>query len=283
MDRTTLIEAGELASLLGAPGLVVIDCRYDLFAPDAGAAAYARGHIPGAFYAHPDSDLAGPVTAASGRHPLPSVDAFEATLRRWGIGPESQVIAYDDANGATAARLWWMLRWVGHPRAALLNGGWKQWLAHGGAQSTDVPAPAAGAVRARADRASWVSTGEVAARVGKPGLLLVDARGADRFAGRSEPIDAVAGHVPGAANHPFTLNLDADGRFLPAAELRTRWQRTLDGRAPSDLIAMCGSGVSACHNLLALEVAGFGGGKLYVGSWSEWIRDRAHPIATSPS
>jgi thiosulfate/3-mercaptopyruvate sulfurtransferase len=261
----------------------VIDCRYDLFAPDAGAAAYARGHVPDAFYAHADHDLAGPITAASGRHPLPSVEAFEATLRRWGIGPDSQIVVYDESNGATAARLWWMLRWVGHPRVALLNGGWKHWLAHGGPQSAALPAPAAGTFQARAERSRWVSTDEVAARVGKPELLLVDARGADRFAGRSEPIDIIAGHVPGALNHPFTLNLDSSARFLPVEELRTRWERTLAGRAPAELIAMCGSGVSACHNLLAMELAGLPGARLYVGSWSEWIRDRARPIATSPS
>jgi thiosulfate/3-mercaptopyruvate sulfurtransferase len=283
MDRTPLIEPAELERRLGAQGPIIVDCRHDLVAADAGAAAYARSHIPGAFHAHADRDLASPITAASGRHPLPSVDAFRVTLRRWGVDPDSEVVVYDDSNGATAARLWWMLRWVGHSRVALLNGGWKQWLAHGGPQSADVPAAAAGTFQPRADRAQWVSTDEVAARVGKPGLLLVDARGADRFAGRSEPIDVVAGHVPGAINHPFTLNLDSAARFLPADELRTRWQRTLAGRAPSEVIAMCGSGVSACHNLLALEIAGLSGGKLYVGSWSEWIRDRARPIATSAS
>jgi thiosulfate/3-mercaptopyruvate sulfurtransferase len=283
MNRTTLIEPAELASRLGASDLVVIDCRYDLFTPDSGAAAYARGHIPGAHYAHADHELASPITASSGRHPLPAVEALDATLRSWGVGPESQVVVYDDTNGTTAARLWWLLRWVGHAKVALLNGGWKHWLASGGAQSSARPQPAAGAFRARADRVQWVSTEEVAALIGRPALLLTDARAPDRFAGRSEPIDVVAGHVPGAINHPLTLNLDSTGRFLPAEELLTRWQRTLAGRAPADLIAMCGSGVSACHNLLALEIAGLKGARLYPGSWSEWIRDRARPIATSAS
>jgi thiosulfate/3-mercaptopyruvate sulfurtransferase len=283
MDCSTLIEAAELESRLGAPELVIVDCRYDLFAPEAGAAAYARGHIPGASFAHMDRDLANPITPASGRHPLPSVADFEATLRRWGVSAHSQVIVYDESNGTTAGRLWWMLRWVGHPRVALLNGGWKQWLAHGGAQSTSVPNPAPGSFRARADQSRWVTTEALATRIGDPSLLLVDARAGDRYAGRSEPIDAIAGHVPGALHHPLTLNLDGNGHFLPAGELRARWEKTLAGRAPADLIAMCGSGVSACHNLLALEIAGLGGGKLYVGSWSEWIRDRGRPVATSPT
>lgn len=281
MDRTTLIEPAELESGLGSPGLVVIDCRYDLFAPDAGAAAYARAHIPGALYAHADHDLAGPITPASGRHPLPTIEAFEASLRRFGVGPESQVVVYDDSGGTTAGRLWWMLRWAGHQRVALLNGGWKQWLAHGGPQTSTVPNPTPGTFRAHADRAQWVSTDDLVARLGDPSLCLIDARAADRFAGRSEPIDAIAGHVPGALSHPLTQNLDSNGRFLPAEVLRERWEKTLAGRPAAGLIAMCGSGVSACHNLIALEVAGLGSGKLYVGSWSEWIRDRSRPVATS--
>src|SRR5882672_272971 len=283
MDRTTLIDPADLESRLGAPGLVVLDCRHDLFAPDAGAAAYARAHIPGALYAHADHDLAGPVTPASGRHPLPTIEAFAATLRRFGVGQDSQVVVYDDSGGTTAGRLWWMLRWAGHRRVALLNGGWKQWLAHGGPQTSTVPNTAPGAFRAQADRTQWLSTDELSARLGDPSLLLVDARAADRFAGRSEPIDAIAGHVPGALSHPLSQNLDGDGRFLPPAVLRERWEKTLAGRPGTALIAMCGSGVSACHNLLALEVAGLGSGKLYVGSWSEWIRDRSRPVATSLS
>ena len=283
MARTTLIEPVELQSRLGATDFVVIDCRYDLFAPDAGAAAYTRAHIPGARYAHVDHDLAGPITPSSGRHPLPAVDAFAATLKRWGVSAESQVVVYDDSHGTTAARLWWMLRWVGHRGAALLNGGWQQWLAQGGAMDSSVPAPAAGTIRAHAGRACWVSTEEIAALIGRSRLLLTDARAVDRFAGRSEPIDVIAGHVPGAINHPLALNLDSTGRYLPADELRIRWLRTLAGRAPAELIAMCGSGVSACHNLLALEISGLTGARLYPGSWSEWIRDRSRPVATTPT
>jgi thiosulfate/3-mercaptopyruvate sulfurtransferase len=287
MSTTPLIEPAELKLRLGASDLVVVDCRFDLLAPEAGADAYARAHVPDAIYGHLDRDLAGPITSATGRHPLPAVDVFEATLRRWGVGQHSQVIAYDDSNGLVAARFWWMLRWLGAARIAVLNGGWQQWVAQTGLQSTAVPTPAAGDFRARADRAQWVSTEEIVALVCRPDStptsVLIDARSAERFAGVSEPIDPIAGHVPGAINHPLTLNLDAAGRFLPAAELRSRWQRTLGPHSPTEAIAMCGSGVSACHNLLALDIAGLGGARLYPGSWSEWIRDRGHPIATTPT
>ena len=282
MNFTTLIEAADLAGVLGSAHLVVVDCRYDLLAPRAGAEAYKRGHIPGAFYGHLDHDLAGPTTAGSGRHPLPDVDTCVATLRGWGIGPQSQVVVYDDSNGSIAGRLWWLLRWLGHPRVAVLNGGWKQWQAQSTLQSDLVPQRAAGSLSAQADRKLWVATDEVTAMIGHPELTLIDARAADRFAGRSEPIDPIAGHVPGARSHPLTLNLDTDGRFLAPEELRKRWQRTLGAVSPASAIAMCGSGVSACHHLIALELAGLGGARLYPGSWSEWIRDRARPVATSP-
>jgi len=277
---TTLIEPDELDRNLGAHDLVVLDCRFDLANPASGGEAYARGHVPGAHYAHLDRDLAGPITPLTGRHPLPDVARFEATLRRWGVGADSQVVAYDGGNGMVAARLWWMLRWLGHTRVAVLNGGWQEWTARGLAVSDAIPASAAGTFRARADRSLWVSTEEVAAFAGRAKPTLVDARAPERFTGQSEPIDPVAGHVPGAINHPLALNLDAAGRFLPRAELRSRWLLTLGARAPGETVAMCGSGVSACLNLLALEVAGLGGARLYPGSWSEWIRDRSRPIAT---
>ena len=280
MHYTTLIEPDELDRNLGAQDLVVLDCRFDLANPASGGEAYARGHVPGAHYAHLDRDLAGPITPLTGRHPLPDVARFEATLRRWGVGADSQVVAYDGGNGMVAARLWWMLRWLGHTRVAVLNGGWQEWTARALAVSDAIPASAAGTFRARADRSLWVSTEEVAAFSGRAKPTLVDARAPERFTGQSEPIDPVAGHVPGAINHPLALNLDAAGRFLPRAELRSRWLLTLGARAPGETVAMCGSGVSACLNLLALEVAGLGGARLYPGSWSEWIRDRSRPIAT---
>jgi len=211
------------------------------------------------------------------------VEQFVATLRRWGVGPDSLVVAYDGGNGMVAARLWWMLRWLGHTSVAVLNGGWQGWSAGGRPQSTAAPAPAAGTFRAGASRAHWVSTEEVALMIGQRRPTIVDARAAERFAGISEPIDPVAGHVPGAINHPATLNLDASGRFLAPAELRAQWLRTLGERASTDIVAMCGSGVSACQNLLAMEIAGLSGARLYPGSWSEWIRDRRRPIATGAS
>jgi thiosulfate/3-mercaptopyruvate sulfurtransferase len=298
---TTLIEISELRELLQRVHLrsdpigahvSLIDCRFDLPRPDWGAAAYAAGHIPGAVYAHLDHDLSGPVTPQSGRHPLPSREAFAATLGRLGVDRSAQVVAYDQANGAYAARLWWLLRWMGHSQVAVLNGGFAAWQQAGLPVSTEPVSRVANfewtpadAVKASAEPA--VTTAELNGMVSAGDLsnaraALVDARGADRFAGQNETIDPVAGHIPGARNHPFTGNLDASGRFLSAAELREHWLRTLAGMPPANLIAMCGSGVTACHNLLALEVAGLPGGRLYAGSWSEWIRDPRRPIAVGP-
>ena len=296
---TTLIETSELAELLqrlqlrshpSGAGVSLIDCRFDLSRPDWGATAYAAGHIPGAVYAHLDHDLSGAVTPESGRHPLPSHEAFAATLGRLGVDRGVQVVAYDQGNGAYAARLWWLLRWMGHSRVAVLNGGFAAWQQAALPVSTAPVSRLANFERAPADGAATaaaVTTAELQGMVGAGDLssarrALVDARGADRFAGQNETIDPVAGHIPGARNHPFTRNLAAGGHFLGAAELREQWLRTLDGRPPETVIAMCGSGVTACHNLLALEVAGLPGGRLYAGSWSEWIRDPRRPIAVGP-
>jgi len=261
----------------------VIDCRFELARPDWGASAYAVGHVPGAIYAHLDHDLSGPVTPSSGRHPLPTPERLAATLSRWGIDDTVQVVAYDQGNGAHAARLWWLLRWVGHSKVAVLNGGFAAWQQAGLPTETTqgqrrprafVPRPAKVVVSTiELERA--VAAGELASGA----AVLVDARNADRFAGENETIDPVAGHIPGARNYPFLRNVDSRGRFLSAAELRERWQATLGGAAPTRAIAMCGSGVTACHNLLALEVAGLPGARLYAGSWSEWIRDRDRPVA----
>jgi thiosulfate/3-mercaptopyruvate sulfurtransferase len=301
----TLVDAGTLQALLGTPQLpgtpqpALIDCRFDLMRPEAGRQAYLEAHIPGARYADLNRDLSAPVGAHTGRHPLPSPAAFAAALTRLGIGNDSQVIAYDDANGSFAARLWWMLRWVGHDAVAVLDGGFQAWRKRGGPLQSGEPAPAAaggrnftprpGAVEnsaALGANAVLVTTADLEqllfeAAPGAPKPLLVDARATERFAGTVEPIDSVAGHIPGAVNHPFADNLAADHRFLPAAELKARWLERLAGTAPENLIAMCGSGVTACHNLLSLEVAGLPGAKLYAGSWSEWIRDPRRPVARS--
>jgi thiosulfate/3-mercaptopyruvate sulfurtransferase len=300
---TTLIEPAELAAPLsrhasGDSDWVVLDCRFELARPDWGVSAYAAGHIPGAQYAHLDRDLAGPITPTSGRHPLPGIEQLAETFGRWGIDDKTQVVAYDQGNGAFAARLWWLLRWMGHRNVAVLNGGFAAWQQSGlptGAPQPGAPQPEArqpetiAATHAprvftpRPEPSPVVSTVELERRVAAGEFassvsVLVDARAADRFAGENETIDPVGGHIPGARNHPFSRNLDSRGRFLPAAELQERWRVTLADAAPAQTIAMCGSGVTACHNLLALEVAGLEGARLYAGSWSEWIRDRSRPV-----
>ena len=283
---TTLIEPAALAAHLADPDWAIVDCRFDLARPEWGALAWAAGHIPNAQYAHLDRDLSGPRTALTGRHPLPAIAALTAPFGRGGIDKKVQVVAYDQGAGAYAARLWWLLRWLGHQQVTVLDGGFAAWERAGLPLETAVTvrsprrftaAPAAGlvvttAALAQADAAGALTRGE---------LTLVDARSADRFAGQNETLDPVAGHIPGARNHPFSGNLDAHGRFLSAPELRRCWADTLRERPAPTLIAMCGSGVTACHNLLALEAAGLAGARLYAGSWSEWIRDPARPVARS--
>jgi thiosulfate/3-mercaptopyruvate sulfurtransferase len=280
---TALIDAAVLRELAGQD-LAIVDCRFDLMNPENGRRAYLEGHIPGARYADLNQDLSAPITATSGRHPLPSPRDFAGTLARLGVGGDTQVIAYDDSAGAFAARLWWMLRWMGHPAAAVLDGGIKAWLSAGGAlqagEPRALPAAVSGAeLSAQADTAAVIGTAELERGLSDPSLLLIDARAAERYAGTVEPIDAVAGHIQGAVNHPFSTNLGADGRFLPAPLLRQAWEKRLAGRSPTQVAAMCGSGVTACHNLLSMEVAGLPGARLYAGSWSEWIRDPKRPIA----
>jgi thiosulfate/3-mercaptopyruvate sulfurtransferase len=279
----TLIDVDSLRALMGGhPHLCIVDCRFDLSSPEAGRRAYLQAHIPGARYADLNRDLSAPATLSTGRHPLPPAEAFADRVRELGIGNHTQVVAYDDANSSFAARLWWMLRWLGHDAVAVLDGGFKAWTAVGGALEAGEAAATAVAAehftpRIRAE--SVVSTAEVERALRDGSALLVDARAAERFAGTVEPIDKVAGHVPGAVNHPFSVNLAADGRFLPASTLEQRWRERLAGTPPDQLIAMCGSGVTACHHLLSLEAAGLPGGRLYGGSWSEWISDPRRPIA----
>jgi thiosulfate/3-mercaptopyruvate sulfurtransferase len=281
---TTLIQVAELAELLKRePVVVVLDCRHELSRPEWSDVAFAEGHIPTALQAHLDRDLSSPITATSGRHPLPDVTKFAQTLGAWGIDNTTQVVAYDQGNGVYAARAWWLLRWVGHAAVAVLDGGFAAWQEAG--------LPIAREPGTRAPRqfvphlATHValSTAEVEQSLARKDIALIDARGADRFAGENETIDSVAGHVPGASNRPFAKNVDARGRFLPAAELRRQWTEALAGRDAREVVAMCGSGVSACHNLLALEIAGLSGARLYPGSWSEWIRDPHRPVARGPA
>jgi len=280
MTESPLVDTATLSRELGRGDWIVVDCRFTLTDPPAGRAAYDRGHIPGARYAHLDDDLARPPSASEGRHPLPDRDRFTATLGSWGIRAGDKVVAYDEGSGAIAARLWWLLGWVGHERRAVLDGGFAAWQEAGLPVERTAPAFAARSYEARRrERDPVVATAEIAAAQAA-GDLLVDARAAPRYRGEQEPIDPKAGHVPGARNRPFSANVTAAGRFRPPAELRVELTELLAGRGPERLVAMCGSGVTACHLLLAMEVAGLPGGRLYAGSWSEWIRDPARPIKT---
>ena len=285
MSQTTLITPRQLAARLEERDLAVIDCRFDLARPQWGREAYTRARIPHAQYAHLDHDLSGKVGPATGRHPLPVLDEIAARLGRWGIDHQVQVIAYDQGPGAHAARLWWLLRWLGHTRVAVLDGGLAAWQEEKLPLDTAPPSQERQARRfePRPEPEMVVSTAELeeivaSGQLASADLVLVDARSADRFAGRNETIDPVAGHIPGARNHPFTDDVDAAGRFLDRGTLRERFAKTLEGVPPDAAICMCGSGVTACHNLLAMEVAGLKGARLYAGSWSEWIRDPKHPI-----
>jgi thiosulfate/3-mercaptopyruvate sulfurtransferase len=277
---TTLIDAATLGRELERGDLVLFDCRFDLGHAQWGETEYASAHLPGALYLHLDRDLSSPITPASGRHPLPDPAVFAQRMAALGVGAGSQVVAYDQGNGAQAARLWWLLRWIGFHEIAVLDGGMAAWRAAGLPLETGVRAPQARTLPVALNQDAWVSSERVNELRLRPQTLLIDARGAERFAGRNETIDPVAGHVPGARNYPFVANLGPDGKFLSVAELRCRWQTVLGSQPPTTVIAMCGSGVTACHNLLALEHAGLPGGRLYAGSWSEWIRDPNRPIAT---
>ena len=277
MSEQALIDAATLAHNLAQPGTVVIDCRFKLLDPAAGRAEYTRGHIPGARYADLDRDLARAPARGEGRHPLPDPQTFAATLSEWGIDRDSTVVAYDDGSGAIAARLWWMLRWLGHASSRVLDGGYTAWQAAGLPVETTQPTWASAHFEPSSVMTDWVaSTKEVGTLPAD--ALLIDVRGAARYRGEQEPIDPVAGHVPGAVNWPFTNALTPDGRFRPAEELQRDLRALMGERAPAQVVAMCGSGVTACHLLLALRVAGLGNARLYPGSWSEWIRDSARPV-----
>jgi len=262
--------------------LRIVDARFSLADPEAGRRAYGVAHLPGAVYLHLDEDLSSPVTELSGRHPLPDPDRFARTLGRAGIGNSSFVVAYDNAGGAIASRLWWMLRWLGHDCVALLDGGFDAWVA-AGLPVTDAVTPAiATSFRPQPNPAMLVTAADIRESMGTGRLLLVDAREPERFRGDKEPIDRVAGRVPEAVNFPFKDNLDSEGRLLPQDELRRRWSSILAGTPAEHVACMCGSGVTACLDLLSMEIAGFPGGRLYAGSWSEWIRDPDRPIVTGP-
>jgi thiosulfate/3-mercaptopyruvate sulfurtransferase len=276
MAHTTLLATAELAAHLDDPGWVVFDCRHDLANPGAGEQEYARSHIPGARFLHLDRDLAAPATGKNGRHPLPDPQAFAQTLGAAGVDSGKQVVAYDAQTGVYAARLWWMLRWLGHEKVALLDGGYAKWTREGRPVTGALPQP----VPARFDgrpRAMSVDAGDVRSHLGRPGRILIDARSPDRYRGENETLDPVGGRIPGSINRFFRNNLDAEGCFKPAAELRQAFAALLGDAPPDAVVHSCGSGVSACHNLLAMEIAGLSGSRLYPGSWSEWCSDPGRP------
>lgn len=275
---TTLVQAETLAMAIGRADLAIVDCRFSLLDAAAGERAYVGAHIPGAVYAHLERDLSDMGKHGQGRHPWPDAEAFLARLSRWGIRKDSQVIAYDDGDGAYASRLWFLLRMLGHEKVAVLDGGWQRWVSVGLPVSTAPGEPLASRYAGEFDASRLYGADQVEAHLAGGGML-VDARAPARFRGDEEPLDRIAGHVPGAINRPFAQNMK-DGRFKSPMELAAEFRALLAGRDASEVVMMCGSGVTACHNLLAMERAGLRGARLFPGSWSGWISDTSRPIAT---
>lgn len=282
MPLAQLIAPQQLAERLGDPKLVILDCRFALEDPDYGQRSYAEGHIAGAHFADLERDLSGPVTkGVTGRHPLPDASRLIERLQQWGINNDSDIVLYDDGPGAFAARAWWLLAWLGkRSGVAILDGGLKAWHAAGLPLSLDPADKREGRFSGEPDPALLIDAEQLRKRLGDPALTLLDARAQPRFRGEVEPIDPVAGHIPGAQCAAFTDNLGAEGRFLPAEQLKARFATLIGTRKPEELVAYCGSGVTACHNLFALSLAGYPLAPLYAGSWSEWITDPARPVAT---
>lgn len=281
MSFTTLLTAETLQAHITDPDWIVFDVRHDLGDLAAGRLAHAAGHIPGALFLHMDEDLSAAKTGLNGRHPLPDRAAFATRLAQLGVNISSQVVVYDAQGGMTAARLWWMLRWLGHEAVAMLDGGLPAWQALGSALETTPPgARPAGDLQLQTSLVATVSAAEVLANLDTQARLVIDARGPDRFRGENETMDPVGGHIPGARNRCFRDNLQADNRFKPADILRREFAAVLQDTPAGKVIAQCGSGVTACHNLLALQIAGLPGAALYPGSWSEWCSDPARPVAT---
>lgn len=282
MPLAQLISAPALHARLQEPNLALLDCRFALEDPSYGARSHAEGHLPGAHFADLERDLSAPVVkGVTGRHPLPDPQNLVDKLRSWGIDNDSTIVLYDDGPGAFAARAWWLLAWLGKRDGVwLLDGGLKAWKAAGLALTTDMPAQRAGRFSGQPDDSLLLSATQLQQRLGAGDLTLLDARALPRFRGDVEPLDPVAGHIPGAQCAVFTDNLDADGRFLAAEQLRARFDALRGTRPVESLVAYCGSGVTACHNLFAMSLAGYPLAPLYAGSWSEWITDPARPVAT---
>lgn len=281
MTYDTLISVDQLiAERQGSAPLVILDCSFDLSDPAAGRRAYEAGHVPGALYVDLESTLSGLKTGKNGRHPLPTKDAFVQAMAALGLNDDTQVVAYDNAGSMYASRLWWMLRWVGHYSAAVLDGGLDAWKRSGQPLSSDIPALAIkGRFSLRPALVSTIDYEGVKANLETQEKLVVDARAPDRFRGENETLDPIGGHIPGAKNRLFRDNLSTDGRFKSPAQLRQEFEALTGGRSADKVISQCGSGVTACHNLLAMEVAGLKGATLYSGSWSEWCSQPNAPIA----
>jgi thiosulfate/3-mercaptopyruvate sulfurtransferase len=278
----TLIDPSTLAPRLTDPNWIVIDCRFDLTNPARGEELYREGHIPGARYADLDRHLSGPKTGKNGRHPLPDSDVLSRTFSDLGISSTSQVVAYDADNGMYASRLWWMLRWMGHDAVAVLDGGLARWQREGHPVRGGVESSTPGTFKG-APRPGWrLTVDEVAKDLGRVDRLLVDSRTADRYRGIGETLDPVGGHIPGAANYFYGQNLTAEKTFKDPDDIKTQWDPVLKGRDPREVVVYCGSGVTACHNLLALEHAGIHGVRIFPGSWSEWSADPSRPRSTEP-
>jgi len=275
---STLISTDELARHLDDPRFAIVDCRHDLADTGAGERMYRVGHIPGALFMHLDRDLSGPKTGLNGRHPLPEIDALAATFGRAGIGAATQVVAYDQGGGVWASRLWWLLHWLGHRGAAVLDGGLERWRAEGRAVTSAEPEPCSAQFVPQSP-APVASADEILRHLDDGILFVLDARSPERYRGDVEPIDPIGGHIPGARNRPHAQNLSPHGVFKSPPELRTEFERLLGATSPAKVVHQCGSGVTACHNALAMTIAGFPGSRLYPGSWSEWIADPARPIA----
>lgn len=274
-----LVDTNWLGAHIGDPDCVLIDCRFSLTNPDWGGAQHQNSHIPGARFAHLDLDLSSPIQPDTGRHPLPDAIALSKKLSLWGLDADTRAIVYDDAGGAFAARLWWLLRWLGHKRAALLDGGLPAWIARGFPLETTEQDPKPRRFVPRRDDNAWLTTADIEDNLHTQCYQVVDARAPERFRGEREPIDPVSGHIPGAVSLPLTGSLREDGRFQPPDRLRRRFLECLGEQPPELVVHSCGSGVNACHNVLAMELAGLPGSKLYAGSWSEWIRSPERPVA----
>lgn len=279
MRKQLLLSAQRLHAAQKNQPVLVVDCRFDLSDPAKGYSDYLSAHIPGAVYAHLDNDLSNPVTGDSGRHPLPDADRFAGFLARSGWQAGTSLVAYDDAGGSIAARLWWLMRYFGHDDALLLDGGLPAWKTAGyGLESGQVNAVTTAAAKLKVRDELAVSTTEIIKGLPCKAMVLADVRAAERFNGEIEPIDSVAGHIPGALNYPFQLSLAPDGRFKPVSEVREALLTLQDSHQANDLVFMCGSGITACHAIFAAELAGIKGSRLYAGSWSEWIRDSSRPV-----